>query len=718
MWPWTLLTTGYKRLAVDLYPHTRTLAVTTFAIAVAFLQPLLRRRVFTSPQAPISSPVKLLFYNDLDRKSPTNTYFLLLAEQTYAAAQAACANFHEIILPVDSARVSPDLINVLRFEAFDQTFTSASEFWITSVSDGNSCLAIDENGHIAQKDCMRTLPVLCTQSATLSTTGAETRFQVTVQSQGLQITGYRNQKSFRFLGIPYADRPQRFSYPTAYSGSSRIWATQFSPHCVQSGAPLSREDCLFLNIWTPLIPGTPSPKTSSLKPVFFYIHGGAFTSGAGSDPSFDGGNPASRGEVVTVTVNYRLSTLGFLALDDGVANGNFGLADQILALDWVRNHIVDFGGDPARITILGQSAGAASVRALMASPKAIGKFAAAIPMSNLAGSNYATTYSQYYTIEEEVDIAAKKILQQTGCADEGDQLQCLRDYDAHNLVALTDVARYIVVDGTYVTATGLPLNGLGQVANVHTLMGLTRDDAAAFIGYPENEDLSRFLQQQGFPTTILDNSLFPMPHGDNAQLKIFNVSSRLATDLELRCLDQATTYSGVKHNLFKSAWFYEFNRTYQPIGYHPNAPNCDAPISPNHPHGDPFQEYFKCHSGEVYWIFGNLPSTSGRPYRDDFDLPFMQQIVDQWTSFARTFNPNPDPAFLEAKGFTSAAQQFAAMSRWDPVTMENINYGGGAVRQLDWPSYMMPFKDVEQCEFLGFPLTYFETDSLHIHLQV
>ena len=111
---------------------------------------------------------------------------------------------------------------------------------------------------------------------------------------------------------------------------------------------------------------------------------------------------ASRGDVVVVTINYRLSTLGFLALEDGQTNGNFGLADQVAALDWVRQYITAFGGDPNRITIFGQSAGAGSVRALLGSPQAIGKFAAAIPMSNLAGSDYATTYSLYYTIPEEV----------------------------------------------------------------------------------------------------------------------------------------------------------------------------------------------------------------------------------------------------------------------------------------------------------------------------
>jgi carboxylesterase type B len=131
----------------------------------------------------------------------------------------------------------------------------------------------------------------------------------------------------------------------------------------------------------------------------FWIHGGAFTSGTGNDPTMDGANIVSRGDVVLVTINYRLGSFGFLALDDGVTKGNYGFADQINALDWVRRNIQDFGGDPNRITVFGQSAGAGSVRAMLASPEAEGKFKGAIPQSNLGGGGYGTTYSQYLTIE-------------------------------------------------------------------------------------------------------------------------------------------------------------------------------------------------------------------------------------------------------------------------------------------------------------------------------
>lgn len=175
----------------------------------------------------------------------------------------------------------------------------------------------------------------------------------------------------------------------------------------------------------------------------FWIHGGAFTGGTGADSTFEGGNLVSRGDVVLVTTNYRLSTLGFLALSDGKTNGNFGIADIVAALDWVNQHISAFGGDPSRITIFGQSAGAAAVRGLLQSPKAIGKYAAAIQMSNLAGSAYGTTYSNYYTMDEEVAAVARNILQQTNCNKQSnaETLACLRNVDANTLVNMGTVAR-------------------------------------------------------------------------------------------------------------------------------------------------------------------------------------------------------------------------------------------------------------------------------------
>ena len=114
----------------------------------------------------------------------------------------------------------------------------------------------------------------------------------------------------------------------------------------------------------------------------------------------------------------------------------------------------------------------------------------------------------------------------------------------------------------------------------------------------------------------------------------------------------------------------------------------------------------RCHSGELYYVFGSLPA--GAPYRDEHDLPFMQMTLDTWTAFARTWNPNPDPAFLTSRGFASTAAQFAAQSPWMPVTSKN--YRQSPLRELQWGSYMTNFKDASQCNFFDYPLDYYEHD--------
>lgn len=174
--------------------------------------------------------------------------------------------------------------------------------------------------------------MLCTQSSNENTPGATATpsNQIVVASGGNQYVGFRNQKSFRFLGIPYADPPKRFEYTTLYSPKSQtINATAYGSECAQVGG--GSEDCLVLNIQTPYIPKAGS--TKDLRPVLFWIHGGGFTDGTGADPLTDGGDLASREDIVVVTINYRLSTLGVLAIPGTDIRGNYGIADQILALE-------------------------------------------------------------------------------------------------------------------------------------------------------------------------------------------------------------------------------------------------------------------------------------------------------------------------------------------------------------------------------------------------
>ncbi len=200
-----------------------------------------------------------------------------------------------------------------------------------------------------------------------------------------------------YFGIPFAKPPLgalRWKAPQAPEKWSGVKQTkQFGPRPMQKliwGDMNSRssgvsEDCLYLNVWTPA-----TRKTTGL-PVLVYFYGGGFVAGDGSEPRYDGESMAQKG-IVVVTCNYRLNIFGFFAHPElsaeasYKASGNYGLLDQVSALQWVRKNIAAFGGDPAKVTIAGESAGSISVSYQMASPLAKGLIAGAIGESG-AGIN-------------------------------------------------------------------------------------------------------------------------------------------------------------------------------------------------------------------------------------------------------------------------------------------------------------------------------------------
>jgi para-nitrobenzyl esterase len=181
-----------------------------------------------------------------------------------------------------------------------------------------------------------------------------------------------------FRGVPYA-RADRFARPSVALDPvpGGVDATAWGPQALQVPGVMERmlgqssqptaEDCLTLNVFTPGLSGS--------RPVMVWVHGGAFTNGAGSVPWYEGSRLARRGDVVVVTINYRLGVFGFRG------NDNLGIHDQLAALEWVQRHIAHFGGDPAQVTVFGESAGGASVVALMATERSRSLFARAVAMS-------------------------------------------------------------------------------------------------------------------------------------------------------------------------------------------------------------------------------------------------------------------------------------------------------------------------------------------------
>ncbi|CAG7830460.1 unnamed protein product [Allacma fusca] len=178
-------------------------------------------------------------------------------------------------------------------------------------------------------------------------------------------------------------------------------ATSFGHRCLQVDVfleiEIGSENCLFLNVYSPKVKNEakqylePSPP-SSLLPVIFYIHGGKYLCGSGQDY---GPHYFMDEDVVLVTINYRLASLGFLNTGDGVIRGNMGLKDQVMALKWVRDNIINFYGDPNRVTIAGQSAGGSSVHYHMISPMSKGLFHGAISMSGTALGHWTITREPY-----------------------------------------------------------------------------------------------------------------------------------------------------------------------------------------------------------------------------------------------------------------------------------------------------------------------------------
>lgn len=301
----------------------------------------------------------------------------------------------------------------------------------------------------------------------------------TVEGRGLQPSGVRI-----FRGIPFAQPPVgnfRWREPQpAKTWTGVRQALDFSPRCMQGPifsdmrfrANGTSEDCLYLNVWTP------AKSNNERRPVLVYFYGGGFVAGDGSEPRYDGESMAAKG-IVVITVNYRLGVFGFMAHSELTqesphkASGNYGLLDQNAALSWVQQNVSNFGGDPKRVTIAGESAGSISVSAHMASPLSKNLIAAAI------GESGAITGALPPVALAKAEAEGKKFANSLGAQ----SISALRAIPAEQILetaskgGFASVGRFpITIDGYFFPVDPATIYASGKQARVPLLVGWNSEE--------------------------------------------------------------------------------------------------------------------------------------------------------------------------------------------------------------------------------------------------
>lgn len=310
-----------------------------------------------------------------------------------------------------------------------------------------------------------------------------------------------------FLGIPYGKSPVgklRFRAPEPIEGWEGLKdGTKISNSCYQvpdtaykgfKGSEMWNpnthlsEDCLYLNVWSPHF-DKPQLDSSALVPVLVWIYGGGFNGGTSSLDIYDGQYLCKSEGVVVVSMNYRLGAHGFLSLPDNKnIRGNAGLLDQRLALQWVANNIAAFGGDPSKVTLFGESAGAASVGFHLLSPGSQGLFQRAVMQSGSPNAPWATIS------QKEAWNRARKLATALGCPTDGPRMEAclqkadpwelsLKSYDVLPTPTFTPLPFVPVVDGVFLPDTVDMLLNSGSLGKHDVLFGLNKDEGTYFLMY-------------------------------------------------------------------------------------------------------------------------------------------------------------------------------------------------------------------------------------------
>ncbi len=437
----------------------------------------------------------------------------------------------------------------------------------------------------------------------------------------------------RFTGVPFATPPVgrlRWKPPQPSVNWTGVrGAVHFADQCMQ-GRPFSdmvfrnsgtSEDCLYLNVWTS------SPGTAQHMPVLVYFYGGGFIAGDGSEPRYDGEAMGRRG-VVVVTLSYRLGIFGFFSHPE-LANesakhaaGNYGLMDQTAALRWVKENIASFGGDPARVTIAGESAGSFSVSAQMASPTAQGLFSGAIGESGaLLGATLAARPASQ-TEQDGVTFGTR-----VGAPSLA-QLRALSAFELLDASGRTGMPRFSAgIDGDFMPESPAAIYAQGKQARIPLLAGWNSEEGRGqfLVPDPTSANLDAALQKMFGTHAAAARAVY----GGNTALEIAQAATDIASDQFIaygtwKWLDEQSRVAPV--------YRYYFTRARPPLTM--PAPASSATASPWDaiPHGAP-------HSTEIEYALGNLPGNPVYAWTAE-DQKASATTMEYFVNFIKTGNPN------------------------------------------------------------------------------